>query len=446
MPAISLGVAEVEEQLRRIRRRVNGLLAQQAAYVSLAVLCASISGVIVAALHASGSGFRLAAAGAGGLSMLTLAAAALSARRRWLSLAETARYVDGRAALADRLGTLLDVRSKARPPRLGPLLIAQTLSLRSQWQPTRVAPRRTSRLVWLMLLSVAGLITTIRVARRPDRRQAVAHVSGSGERAAGTLASTAAAAPADEDKVTGTTTDVNAGGGAESQTGRPGSGGNQLASVPGSLAGRADKLRPGAADKLQSAIRRALQAEPIGALQRVADAAEHRSDADSSRNDEQTRHQDRNGRASADAQAGSNPPGTNASSTQPQGRGTQRDSHGKPQDTAPHNYDGTSPPAGSGSAPGDLMAAGGPGVTTAADATKPFKLTISSFLHATAPVASQPRPGHPRSGSAAAAVGAAPAVPALNDRQLADAAVRKAEIPPEYEDLVRRVYSLRGDE
>ena len=34
----------------------------------------------------------------------------------------------------------------------------------------------------------------------------------------------------------------------------------------------------------------------------------------------------------------------------------------------------------------------------------------------------------------------------MNDQQLRDDTLRKAEIPVEYEDIVRRVYSLRAEQ
>ena len=84
--------------------------------------------------------------------------------------------------------------------------------------------------------------------------------------------------------------------------------------------------------------------------------------------------------------------------------------------------------------------------TAGAGAPKTFKLTITSFLRAIEQKGSQPHPPGKKAGTAGSAAGGSATQGALNERQLNDDALRKAEIPPEYEDIVRRVYSLRADQ
>ena len=76
--------------------------------------------------------------------------------------------------------------------------------------------------------------------------------------------------------------------------------------------------------------------------------------------------------------------------------------------------------------------------------SKPFTLTINSFLRTFeangAPV-QRPAKGPGMTRVAAARAGNPVA---LNARQLGDDALRKADIPPEYEDLVRGVFSRRA--
>jgi hypothetical protein len=85
------------------------------------------------------------------------------------------------------------------------------------------------------------------------------------------------------------------------------------------------------------------------------------------------------------------------------------------------------------------IAAGEPGHAGATT----FKLTITSFLHAVEEQSKPQRQAGKRGGSLGATADTTEAVPALNEQQLRDDALRKAEIPPEYEDIVRRVYSSR---
>ena len=83
----------------------------------------------------------------------------------------------------------------------------------------------------------------------------------------------------------------------------------------------------------------------------------------------------------------------------------------------------------------------------ASDGTaKTFKLTITSFLHAMEQKGNQPQQSNKKATAGGSAGGGTTAQAALNERQLNDDALRKAEIPPEYEDIVRRVYSLRADQ
>ncbi len=92
------------------------------------------------------------------------------------------------------------------------------------------------------------------------------------------------------------------------------------------------------------------------------------------------------------------------------------------------------------------MDAKGQNIVIDPNAPKTFKLTITSFLHAMEQKGDQPRqPGKKTSTTESVSAGSAAQV-ALSERQLNDDALRKAEIPPEYEDIVRRVYSLRGDQ
>jgi hypothetical protein len=115
-------------------------------------------------------------------------------------------------------------------------------------------------------------------------------------------------------------------------------------------------------------------------------------------------------------------------------------------DAAAQTFQGASPAAGSGSNPEGLLAAPGGGPALGEDGPKTFKLTITSFLRG----AEQPGQSPARPGKQMSAGGASRTAPgadaALSDRQMNDAALRKAEIPAEYEDIVRRVYSLRADQ
>ena len=102
--------------------------------------------------------------------------------------------------------------------------------------------------------------------------------------------------------------------------------------------------------------------------------------------------------------------------------------------------------AGSGSAAGGLLASGSRrGASAAGEEMKTFKVTLTSFLQGV-PVKPAPEP-KARPGRVADVGLAAPSQSstALSDQQLGDDLMRKPEIPPEYEEIVRRVYSQRPE-
>jgi len=166
MPAITLGLAEVEERLRALRRRLNSVTAQHGIYLGASLVTLLVTAVIVVALRASASTFRIAAY-ASALLMMVIAAACLAyARRRWLDMQCTARLVDVRAQLTDRLSTLIDLRLRRRSSRLAPVLVAQALALGANWQPRQIAPRRIARSILLFIASLLALASTALLERR----------------------------------------------------------------------------------------------------------------------------------------------------------------------------------------------------------------------------------------------------------------------------------------
>ena len=74
---------------------------------------------------------------------------------------------------------------------------------------------------------------------------------------------------------------------------------------------------------------------------------------------------------------------------------------------------------------------------------KTFKITLTSFLQGM-PVKPAPQPQAPRGrvSDEGFAAGARTAT-ALSEQQARDDLLRKADIPPEFEDIVRRVFSQR---
>jgi hypothetical protein len=75
-----------------------------------------------------------------------------------------------------------------------------------------------------------------------------------------------------------------------------------------------------------------------------------------------------------------------------------------------------------------------------------FKLTLGSFLAAAPGSSDKKGKKGDRDSERVGGGGARDAVaepPALHPNQTADDAMRRADVPPEYEDIVRRIYSAR---
>ena len=113
--------------------------------------------------------------------------------------------------------------------------------------------------------------------------------------------------------------------------------------------------------------------------------------------------------------------------------------------TSDPNRTGPAPAAGAGTSPSGLMGTTGDGTRADPHAPKSFKLTIASSLHGAQQTGALQRQPLTRPAVAGNSRDPSSEQLALSERQLSDDALRKTAIPPEYEDLVRRVFSARGE-
>jgi hypothetical protein len=435
MPAITLGLAEVEERLRALRRRLNSATAQHSIYLGASSASLLVAAVVVVGLRASAPTFRLVACGSALLAMIITAASLGHARRRWLDLQHTAHLADTRAELTDRLSTVVDLRLRPRPSRLAPVLVAQALALGTQWQAQRIAPRRIPRSIFLLVASLLTLAATALVERRAppqlpsptttEQLAALGSETASGAHHSSDMRKQPPGSARDFQPPTTLLPPGDFPGRATgSDTGR-----QQSWSL--SPSSERAKSRPSLTDRLQQTIQHTFQSgapEQRAQLASRSGTSSHRdvkSDPDHNPKANRSDHPD----DAAPKQAASSGQRKESKSgirgTQPQ-----TGSH------APQNFQGSSPGAGEGSSPHGLMVPHAPDAVAGQGNAKRFKLAITSFLRPMSEPAGRPAGG----GRAGAAESGGSGV-ALNERQMADDAVRKAEIPPEYEDLVRRVYS-----
>jgi hypothetical protein len=446
MAAITLGLVEVEERLQTLRRRLNGYTVLQAASVSLSVIILAVTGLLVL-------GLRPAVFNGPTVSVAALAVAAalgsvLFVRRRWMDILATAAVADQRGQLTDRLTTLVDLRLRPRPSRLAPVLVAQTLALGERWRVPRIMPRRFPRSVFCLLASLLLLAVSPLIAPQPPAVVASPPVTGGAAVAAGQSVSIE---PARLGQTSGDGLTIDAMGGLQVLP-------NAAASADSAAAGtltandapappHSDGLVGLLPNQLQHALRSVFKRdEPEKSGLSRAHAERSGGTGEPGANHVQGRPEDTQHHGWEDQGKGDAPGEPRAQHARQPGQSKSDEQVAQRPDASnpDPNFEGSSPAAGTGASPNALLGSGPGEPMSDPNAPKTFKLTITSFLHAIEQNGAPPRQPGKRAAGAAAATGSA-AQP-LSERQLADDVLRKAEIPPEYEDVVRRVYSLRADQ
>jgi hypothetical protein len=447
MSTIPLRVAEVEARLHLVRRRINAFTLQHVSFLALSAVALTAAVVIVVGLRASPETFRLAAWGALAVTVATAATCAGILTVRWVDLRHAAVLADRRCGLSDRLTTLMSLRWRRQESQLTPLLVTQVLDMRSRWRPEIVAPRALPRSAFILLASLLLLASTA-FLERSSNEAAAAKPESSNDAETAFDRGHQPPRPQPRSRQAGEAP----GASIEQQQLQPGGEGTAQDSQGLDVEGKYDGQPLSAAtaelsqlpDRLQDAIRRAFRAEPMKemrSLDGIPDGPASGQAREGRQRDESGPQSDGDSTASAgtrevrgetDRPSAGQPPLDKDQKGDPQQRtGQRRDDSGQKGTRA-----GSSAGAGSGSATqpslGDKADLGNlQGEPTT------FKVTLSSFLAA---VESRGIPQRSGGGSSAPAAGEK-AARSLNDRQLKDDVLRKPEIPPEYEDVVRRAYS-----
>jgi len=467
MPPFNVGFAQVEDRLRVVRRRLNLLTVQHALYLSgsLVVLAAAL--LIALALRGRGSWFAVAVWFAAASAVAALTAAGLRVRQRWVSVPQVVHFADRHAALDDRLATLLLDPMHGRTSPLKPLLLQQILDAAPRWDVDTLVPRRVPRSLFALIGSLAALIVTAFLVRPPaipspiaprsaphanqldgdtaeaQPRTQAARMAGDGQLGAGAAAGAiqvAGLSGASERGARGDASKPSQAGAVPDRAGQAGQRGD-AASVSADQSGAqvggavpqaaADASPRDVTDKLQSAIRNAFGAD-TQSERKPAAAAGDRQD----------------GRAGGERQEGRPAEEKPTSGDRPTGGGKPSlkdgatSSTGKPSNVSGHQ-------AGAGSAP----AAGIPSEQeseqlfgSAADARKVgagsqnVSIRLGAFA-ALAPSQVEPQRRQPPTGEPVPSGASAASQPPLADEQVADAPLQKAEVAPQHEAVVRRIFT-----
>ena len=445
---MTLGLAEVEERLRLVQRRLNTFTAAQAVCVGLSVTIFTIAAVLILGLRGSAAAFRCAAWAGLLVSLVTLVGCSLFAARRWLDVAATAQLADRRGNLTDRLATLIDLRTRPRPSRLAPILVAQVLALGAKWEPQRLVPRRFPRALFALVAALLLLGSTPLLAPPPPPP---APASLHGATTAPLDASAEAPTSATQLQNTGSQPDAAGSGTDAPQFSVRVAGANDAASAglddTETSPDPHESLVGALPDQLRQAIRNAFHLNDSPA-QRQQAAAERNGSAGRASSDQSGRQPDPHAaRGQGDHGDDTEPPAADAL-RQPANAST----HGQQMAQQPSDPAATDPPsggaapgAGSGSNPSGVMGQA-VGARVAPNAPKSYQLAIGSLLHGVDRQGAPPRRRSQRTGTVSDIAESNHEPLPLSDRQLKDDALHKANVPPEYEDLVRRVYSSRGDQ
>ena len=162
-----LALTEVEDRLRQLRGRFNLYSLQHNVYLFGTALALGAAVLIIAAFKLSSSFFAWIA---WPLSLLLLGFLAYSVYRlqgEWANLVHTARRADQRMGLQERVSTLAaqlenGAIRKTPPSRLWPHLVADNTARLSDWEIKKVAPHRIpwSILPFLAAVLITGLIAS----------------------------------------------------------------------------------------------------------------------------------------------------------------------------------------------------------------------------------------------------------------------------------------------
>ena len=458
MPATELGLADIEERLRSLCRRTNTVTVVHAASLCVTTI------VLAAALRIGLGPLRFSAPLiwlTGAICLAVLVWAVTYIRRNWLRSAQAARLADRQAELCERVTTLFELGPTATRSPLLPVLLTQVLDLGERWQPQRLVPRPYPRSAYLAALSflvfaaaplLESALPPVAVPQSPAAEPApaaaqeqagaepgepqsmrLAALSGDGEDLAGEEGGTHDSPPAHGASSTSST----AGAAKEVRGKLTGNQPRADAKPSALLAGLPDSLRRSAAGA------RSDGEDTSDGGPAPGKGSQGEGDEDDRKGEGAIRAPNPGlGRAAKSddtneksKQQGSALPAPNAAKTPANAKLMSKDGPKDPQGTS----QGSSPGAGSGSESVTVLGVRGGAAGADAPATGTFKLTLSSFLNAIEKSPAQ-RKGDSK-GDAAATDGNGQSPPTVSERQIEDDALRKASIPPEYEEIVKRVYS-----
>jgi len=458
MPATELGLADVGERLRFLCRRINTVTILHGGAVLLSVVAVTTALRLgLGPVRFSGTPLWLALAACGA----TLIWAVVYVQRNWVDAARAARMADRQGELRERITTLLELGPHASRNWLLPLLLTQTFDLAESWRPERLVPRSYPRSVYLAALAVLSMMAS------PLLEQTLPPLAVPPDSTTpqGQEASAADADPKPGEPSSMQLAAIDPDGAAPNQEGAQDKAGEgrQPASKPSTSQGAAKPIQgkltgkpPPAGGKASAMLQSLPDSQRRNQPGTEGDASEGEGRAPNPGPQGDGERDDRKGTGKIDApnpglgpqalpkgkqeqqaerKPGSELPAVDAAMVPASAQSLKKDSSEENES----KQEGSSPGAGSGSDAATMLTVHGGEADANAPAAGTFKLTLSSFLNAIED--KSPRQDRDSKRPSSASGGEGDAARPIHEQQIDDDALRKASIPAEYEEIVKRIYS-----
>jgi hypothetical protein len=194
---VDRALASIEAQTSGVRRRVNRFVLERAVFVTVGALLLAFAMLVALAFVLSQTQFALGLWGVVSLLAFVVATSLRKARRSWMSKSGVALRIDRQADLQDRLATLTSAPAQARRSKLWDVLLHENLGLLPRWEPRRFQPRAMPRSIWFFVLS--AMLALLASRELPRRGQGGAAPFGAaGEVATPEAEGTEAGEPSDD--------------------------------------------------------------------------------------------------------------------------------------------------------------------------------------------------------------------------------------------------------
>ena len=151
-------VERIDAETKHVRERSNRFALADATFVTVGAVLLAWSMLVLLA-------FRLGPQSFAALAWLIFAAVVVIAWRktrqagtRWMPAATAAVVIDERARLEDRLATIASTTEAARGSRLWSFLLHENLRLLPSWEAKRFVPRAMPRSVWFFVAALAVFV------------------------------------------------------------------------------------------------------------------------------------------------------------------------------------------------------------------------------------------------------------------------------------------------